>query len=37
MGRKGAGEGGELLGAGGVEESVEQLLVLAFEALDIHV
>lgn len=31
------GRGGELLGAGGVEESVEQLVVLACQHLDIHI
>lgn len=35
--QEGVGEGGELLGAGGVEESVEQLVVLACQHLDIHI
>lgn len=35
--QEGVGEGGELLGAGGVEESVEQLVVLACQPLDIHI
>ena len=35
-GRRGEGEDGELLGAGWVEKSVEQLVVLTFKPLDIQ-